>query len=165
MDHPLRQPQEILAYRSLRQILQPKDPAKPRPLWTVASRDTVMAVLQIMADKNIGFLPVIDQDKLVGVVSERDCARRAALARKPLDTTPVADIMVREVITVDISQKFGDCLRLMHQHRIRHLPVTEFGKVVAVVSIRDLLSEAVAHNAKIIEELERERMTMLTSTV
>ena len=68
--------------------------------------------------------------------------------------------MVRKVVTVDLSQTFADCLRLMHEHGIRHLPVIDSGKPVAVVSIRDLLSEAVAHHAKIIAELERERLTM-----
>ena len=72
--------------------------------------------------------------------------------------------MVRKVVTVDLAQTFGDCLRLMHQHGIRHLPVVDAGKVIAVVSIRDLLGEAVAHHAKIIAELERERMDSFTST-
>jgi CBS domain-containing protein len=73
--------------------------------------------------------------------------------------------MIRNVVTVDIGHTFADCLRLMHQHSIRHLPVVDNGKTVAVVSIRDLLSEAVVHNAKVIEELERERLTVFTSTV
>jgi CBS-domain-containing membrane protein len=86
------------------------------------------------------------------------------LAKKSLESTTIADIMVRDIVTIDIDHTFADCLRLMHQHGIRHLPVIDSGKVVTVVSIRDLLSEAVAHNAKIIEELERERLTIFTST-
>ena len=101
---------------------------------------------------------------LVGVVSERDCVRRVVLGKKSPETTPVADIMIRKVVTVDLEQTFADCLRLMHQHGIRHLPVVDGGKVIAVVSIRDLLSEAVTHHAKIIAELERERLTIFTST-
>ena len=73
--------------------------------------------------------------------------------------------MTREVVTVDFSHTFGDCLRLMHQHGIRHLPVVDSGTVIAVLSIRDLLREAVAHNAKIIAELELERLSMFTSMV
>ena len=72
--------------------------------------------------------------------------------------------MVRDVVTVDPPSTFADCLRLMHQHGIRHLPVVDRGKPIAVVSIRDLLGEAVAHHAKIIAELERERLTIFTST-
>ena len=160
MDHPIRRPEEILAYRALRQVLG----SKPRALWTVSPVDNVLAALQIMDNKNIGFLVVLDQATLVGVVSERDFVRRVVLAKKPLESTPVADIIIRKVVTVDLGQTFADCLRLMHQHNIRHLPVVDAGKVIAVISIRDLLSEAVAVHAKIIAELERERMTIFTST-
>jgi CBS domain-containing protein len=160
MDGSLRQPEEILAYRPLRAILA----ARSRDLWTVSPADSVLTALQIMADKDIGFLLVLEQDRLVGVVSERDCARRVALARKAPETTQVADIMVRNVVTADLTHTFADCLRLMHQHGVRHLPVIDRAKPVAVVSIRDLLAEAVAHHAKIIAELERERLTIFTST-
>jgi CBS domain-containing protein len=159
MDRPIRQPEEILAYRSLQAILA----ATPKALWTVSPVDSVLAALQIMADQDIGFLVVLEGDRVVGVVSERDCARRVVLAKKSPEATPVSDIMVRNVITVDTAHTFADCLRLMHQHGVRHLPVIDQGKVVAVISIRDLLSEAVAHHAKIIAELERERLTIFTS--
>jgi CBS-domain-containing membrane protein len=72
--------------------------------------------------------------------------------------------MVRDVIKADLSHTFVDCLRLMHTHRIRHLPVVDNGTAIDVVSVRDLLNEAVTHHAKVIGELERERMMMLTST-
>ena len=160
MDHPIRRPEEILAYRPLRQILavKAKSPMGRDPV------DNVLAALQIMENKNIGFLVVMNQTALAGVVSERDFARRVVLAKKPPESTPVADIMTRKVVTVDLAQTFADCLRLMHQNSIRHLPVVDAGKVITVISIRDLLSEAVAHHAKIIAELERERMTFFTST-
>jgi len=159
MDQPIRRPEEILAYRPLHQIVA----SRLGVLWTVDPLDSVLTALQLMADKNVGLLVVLEQGALVGVVSERDCARRVVLARKSPEETPVADIMVRNVITVDLSHKFADCLRLMHQHGIRHLPVVDKGKVVTVLSIRDLLREAVTHNAKIIAELERERLTMTVS--
>jgi CBS domain-containing protein len=161
MVQTIRRPEEILAYRSLRQILV----SKAKGLWTAGPADSVLTAFQTMVDKNVGFLVVLDQGRLVGVVSERDCARRVVLAKKPLETTPVSDIMIREIITVDLTQTFADCLRLMHQHAIRHLPVVDGGKVIAVVSIRDLLREAVAHNAKIIADLERERLSIFTSMV
>ena len=160
MENPLRRPEEILAFRSLRQILA----TKPKVLWTVAPADTVLTALQIMVDKDIGLLAVMDGGTLVGVLSERDCARRVLLAKKSPESTPVADVMVRNVVTIDVGRTFADCLRLMHQHGIRHLPVVDNGKVITVVSIRDLLGEAVTHHAKIIEELERERLTIFTST-
>jgi signal-transduction protein with cAMP-binding, CBS, and nucleotidyltransferase domain len=160
MTSPLRRPEEILAYRSLREILA----AKPRALWAVGPADSVLRALEIMAEKDIGFLVVLEQGAMVGVLSERDCARRVALAQKSPAATPVVDVMVRNVVTVESSRTFADCLKLMHDHGVRHLPVVESGRPVAVVSIRDLLSEAVTHHAKIIAELERERLTMFTST-
>jgi signal-transduction protein with cAMP-binding, CBS, and nucleotidyltransferase domain len=160
MDSPLRRPEEILAYRSLREVLG----AKPRSLWSIGPADSGFSALQTMADKNIGFLVVLERDAIVGVLSERDLARRLVLEKKTPETTPVRDLMVREVVSVDPTHTFGDCLRLMHQHGIRHLPVVESGKPVAVVSIRDLLGEAVAHHAKIIAELERERLESFIST-
>jgi CBS domain-containing protein len=160
MDHPLRRPEEILAYRSLRQILA----AKPRSLWTVAPRDNALTAMRLMADKNIGFVVVTERGAIVGVLSERDCVRRLVLAGKSPELTLVTDVMVRDVIKIDVGKTFGDCLKLMHQHGIRHLPVVENDTAITVISIRDLLAEAVEHHAKVIGELERERMTMLTST-
>jgi CBS domain-containing protein len=129
MVQSLRRPEEILAYRPLRQVLA----AKPSALWTVGPRDSALSAMRLMADKNIGLLVV-------------------------------ADIMVRDVVKADIGSTFADCLKLMHSHRVRHLPVMEDGVVIGVISIRDLLSEAVAHHAKVIGELEKERLTMITST-
>lgn len=160
MDHPLRRPEQILAYRPLKQILA----AKPKALWTIGARDSALSAMQLMADKNIGLLVVMEQRTIVGVLSERDCVRRLVLAGKPAEATSVADIMVRNVVKVDIANSFVDCLKLMHEHQIRHLPVMENDDLVGVISVRDLLSEAVAHHARVISELERERLTMLTST-
>jgi len=160
MDHPLRRPEEILAYRSLKQILA----AKPKALWTIGPRDNALTAMRLMAEKNVGLLVVIEHGAIVGVLSERDCVRRLALAGKSPDATPVADIMVRDVIKVDVTHTFADCLRLMHTHAIRHLPVVENNTAIGVISIRDLLAEVVAHHEKVISELERERMTTFTST-
>ena len=159
MAQAIRRPEEILAYRSLHQILV----SKSREVWTARPADSVQTALQTMDDKKIGLIVVLDKSRMVGVVSERDCLHRAVLAKKPLEITPVSDIMTPEVVTVDLTQTFADCMRLMHQHGIRHLPVVDRGNVIAVVSVRDLLREAVAHNAKIIAELERERLSIFTS--
>lgn len=160
MKDPIRRPEEILAYRPLQNVLA----GKARTLWSVAPADSVSKAVQTMADNNIGCVVVMDGERLVGIVSERDCARRVLLAKKSPDTTAVADIMVRDVVTASLTHTFADCLRLMHRHGVRHLPVADNGKVVTVVSIRDLLSEAVAHHAKIIAELERERLEIFTPT-
>ena len=160
MDRPVRRPEEILAFRSLRQILGPQ----AKELWFVGLNESVMSALRMMADKNIGCVLVMQGEAIAGIASERDCARRVVLAEKSAETTKISDIMVRNVITADLSHTFADCLRLMHQHKIRHLPVVENGRPITVISIRDLLSEAVSHHAKIIGALERERLTIFTST-
>ena len=160
MDKPLRRPEQILAYRSLKQMLA----AKPRSLWSVGPNDYALTAMRLMAEKNVGLVLVVEHGAIAGILSERDCMRRLVLARKSPDLTPVADIMVREVITIDLAKTFADCLKLMHLHNVRHLPVAENGTPITVISIRDLLAEAVQHHTKVINELERERMTMFTST-
>ena len=160
MFHPLRRPEEILAYRSLEQLLT----AKPKSVWAVGSKDYVLTAMRLMAEKNIGLVLVVEHGAIAGVLSERDCVRRLVLTGKPLELTPVADIMVRDVIKVDLADTFAECMELMHRHGVRHLPVVDNGIPMTVISVRDLLTEAVAHHARVIGELERERMTMLTST-
>ena len=161
MENLLREPQQILAYRSLQRILG----ARARNLWSIGSADSALKALQLMAEKKTAFLVVMDRGAMVGVVSERDFVGRVILANKAPETTPVADIMVRRVITVDLSATFGDCLKLMQQHNVRYLPVIDGGKPVTVISIRDLLNEAVTYQTKLVAELERERMVIFTSTV
>ena len=160
MENPLRQPQQILAYRSLQRILA----TKPWDLWSIGPSASALKALQLMAEKKTAFLVVSEQGKMVGVVSERDFVGRVILANKSPENTPVADIMVRKVITVDLSSTFGDCLKLMQQHNIRYLPVVDNGKAVTVISIRDLLKEAVTYQTRLVAELERERMVIFTST-
>jgi signal-transduction protein with cAMP-binding, CBS, and nucleotidyltransferase domain len=160
MDPPIRQPEEILAYRRLGRILGPE----PWRLWSVSPADSVLAASRLMADKNIGFLVVLERGAIVGVLSERDCVRRVVLANISAETTPVSGIMTRDVVTVPLDHAFADCLRLMARHSIRHLPVVSNGKPVAVISIRDLLDEAVRHHEQVIAALERERLTFFTSS-
>lgn len=133
-------------------------------MWSVSPTDSVLTASRLMAAKNIGFLVVMERGAIVGVLSERDCVRRVVLANVSPEITAVSDVMTRDVVTVDVGHAFADCLRLMHRHSIRHLPVVSTDKAVAVISIRDLLDEAVKHHEQVISELERERLTMFTST-
>ena len=123
MDH-IRQPEEILAYRTLNQIIA----GRPRIIWSVSPSDSTMAAVEKMAEKQTGFLLVLDKERLAGVVSERDVVGRVVLAKKSPETIPVADIMIRDVITAGLASTFAECLRLMHQHNIRYLPVVDAGK-------------------------------------
>lgn len=135
MDHPLRRPEQILAYRPLRQILA----GISKALWSVGPKDSALSAMRLMADKHIGFVVVMDVKAIAGVLSERDCVRRLVLAGKPADTTPVSENMTRDVVKADIGTTFAECLKLMHDNRIRHLPITENGAAIGVISIRDLL--------------------------
>ncbi len=114
-----------------------------------------------MADQGIGFLVVLDGAALVGVVSERDYARKVILQGKASSDTPVEAIMTREVVSVDLASTIPECMALMNRHAIRHLPVIDGGAVVGVLSVRDLLKEIVEHHERLIRNLELERSTLL----
>jgi CBS domain-containing protein len=157
MEHLLKTPEELLPYRPLRQVLASKGPG----VHAVQPGDSVLVALQVMADKGIGFVVVTDGGKLVGVLSERDYARKVILAGRASKDTAVRDIMTRQVITVTAANTVPQCLALMDQNRFRHLPVVEGERVIGVLSIRDLVKEVVSHHEKVIMDLERERMTML----
>src|SRR4029079_17913618 len=124
-----RRPEEILAYRSLRQIIA----AKPRSLWTVSNKDNALTAMRLMDEKNIGLVLVTEHGAIAGVLSERDCVRRLMLAGKSPELTPVAEIMVRVVIKINLGKTFVDCLKLMHLHGIRHLPVVENDTPLTVI--------------------------------
>jgi CBS domain-containing protein len=124
--------------------------------------DSVLAALELMATHNIGALVVIDGARLVGVLSERDYARKGELAGRTAREAKVADIMTADVVSVAPTTPITECNALMHQHRIRHLPVVEGGRVVGVLSSRDVLDELVAEEAKQIQELETERLMIDT---
>jgi CBS domain-containing protein len=161
MPQTVRSPEELLPYRTIKQFLQ----SRAGVVHSVTPRDSALSALKSMAEKHIGLLVVIDEEKLAGVLSERDLGRRVTLAGRTMADTPVGDIMTRDVVTVTPADRFGDCLRLMDRHGFRHLPVVESGLVVGVVSVRDLMREAVAHHEKVIRDLELERMAMFNSPV
>jgi CBS domain-containing protein len=117
-----------------------------------------------MAEHNIGLVVVLEGERLVGVLSERDLARhagaRAGCAARPSRGGP--DDARRRASSVP-TDPFGRCIALMEQHGARHLPVVEGGRVVAVLSVRDLLREAVAHHRHVLDEVERERCSLFQS--
>ena len=158
MEPPFKTPEQLLRYRSLEQILADKGSA----VYAAAPGDPVLSALKLMAERNVGFLIVQDGAMLVGVLSERDYARKVVLQARSSKDTPVSDIMTREVVTVDVEHTVPHCMALMNQHRFRHLPVMSGRKVIGVLSIRDLLKEIVAHHERLIRDLELERTAMLS---
>lgn len=120
---------------TVRLVLNQKD----RNIWHVSPEASVYDAIEIMAGKYVGALLVISENELVGVVSERDYARKVILEGKSSKQTPVKEIMTYPVIFVTPEQTVEDCMRIMTERHIRHLPVVEDGKVLGVVSIGDLV--------------------------
>jgi len=110
---------------------------KTGTLWSIPPQSTVFEAIQRMAEKDIGALPVVDGDQLVGMFSERDYTRKVILQGKSSKQTTVGEIMSRNVVTVTPERAIEECMELMTQHRVRHLPVMSGGKLVGVVSIGD----------------------------
>lgn len=127
---------------------------KERTLWTIAPTATVFEAIKLMAEKNVGALPVLDGLKLVGIVSERDYMSKVMLMGRSSKDTPVSDIMTREVVTVAPDQSVSECMNVITEQRVRHLPVMENGALVGVVSIGDLVRWIIATQKMTIEQLE-----------
>ncbi|OGO30932.1 MAG: histidine kinase [Chloroflexi bacterium RBG_16_54_18] len=135
---------------TVRQLLQ----AKGNHIWSITSDASVYEALKMMAEKDVGSLLVIDSGNLVGIISERDYARKVVLKGKTSMDTPVRVIMTSEVITVGIDQTIEDCMALITDKRIRHLPVIDGGQLVGVISIGDVVKSIISQQEFVIEQLE-----------
>ena len=136
--------------KTLKQLLD----AKGREVHTIAPDARVFDALRAMADKSVGALIVVDGGKIAGVISERDYARKVILHGKSSHELQVRDIMTSNVITVHPGQTVEECMALMTEKRIRHLPVTEGGRLIGVLSIGDLVKEVIAEQQQTIRQLE-----------
>jgi CBS domain-containing protein len=128
----------------------------------VAPGDSVLAALQVMAERNIGAVLVMESGRLIGILSERDCARKVELRGRSARDTTVAEIMTANVFCVAPGDTIEACRKLMGEKRIRHLPVVEDRRVIGVLSSRDVLEEVIAEDEKVIRQLETERLIATT---
>jgi CBS domain-containing protein len=112
---------------------------KHSDVWSISPNATVFDAIQLMADKNVGALPVVDNSRLVGIISERDYARKVILKGRLSKDTRVRDVMTQEVLTATPSDSITKCIRVMTEKRIRHLPILEGTKMIGIVSIGDVL--------------------------
>lgn len=123
-------------------------------VYTIAPHQTVLEALKVMAEKNVGALPVVEGGEVVGIVSERDYARKMVLEGRSSVGTEVREIMSSPVITVNSHQNVDTCMTMMTNSHLRHLPVVEDGKLLGLLSIGDLVKEAIAEQADLIRQLE-----------
>jgi len=129
--------------------------AKGHDVWSVTPDATVLDALQLMADRKIGALLVLENDGLVGVFSERDYARKVILMGKSSKDTPVSDIMSTKFVCVAPDQSTKECMSLMTDKRTRHLPVTDGDRLVGIISIGDVVKALIADREEVIEHLEQ----------
>lgn len=122
---------------------------------TVTEDQMVLDVVKLMAEKNIGAVPVVRGDKVVGIVSERDYARKMELMGRASVGTPVSQIMTADVKTVDSNHTVDQCMSIMTERRLRHLPVVDNGQLVGLLSIGDLVKAAIAEQARLIEKMQQ----------
>jgi len=129
--------------------------AKGQDIWTVEAEDPVLEAIQIMADREVGALPVMRGPELVGIVSERDYARKVILLGRSSGETPVWQIMSSPVLTVTPEDTVTHCMQLVTEQRVRHLPVVDRGRLVGLVSIGDLVRAVIEEQQETIVQLQQ----------
>ncbi|WPO97755.1 CBS domain-containing protein [Pseudomonas sp. HR96] len=140
--------------KTVAELLKLKD-SSHHQVHTIGPDEMVLDALRLMAQVNIGALPVLENGKVVGVVSERDYARKMVLKGRSSIGTPVRTIMSSPVISVDSQQSIGHCMAIMTDRHLRHLPVVDDGHLLGLLSIGDLVKEAIAEQAGLIQQLEQ----------
>jgi len=137
--------------QTVSQLLQ----AKGNQIFSVGSQDSVLRAIEIMATKHVGALLVMNGGTLLGIISERDYARKVILKNRSSHDTPVGDIMSAPAVTVTPDDTVHHCMQLMTEGRFRHLPVVKSGRVVGMLSIGDLVKAVIQEQTEHIEQLER----------
>jgi CBS domain-containing protein len=136
--------------KTVSQLLQ----TKGSQVWSIGPEALVIDALKLMAEKGIGALVVLEAGQVVGIVSERDYARKVSLLGKSSKTTPVREIMTEKVVFVRPEQTVADCMALMTNKRIRHLPVMDNDRLMGVISIGDVVKAVISEQEFMIEQLE-----------
>jgi CBS domain-containing protein len=127
---------------------------KQNNIWTISSEDTVFDAIKEMNDKSIGALPVVKDGKLVGIISERDYTRKIILDGRTSKNTKVKEIMTEKVFHTFPEQKVNECMAIMTEHHIRHLPVITNGKLSGMISVGDVVKYVISDQQFKIEQLE-----------
>jgi CBS domain-containing protein len=133
-------------------------------VFRIAPEASVLSALEKLAEKEVGALIVCDGQKLVGIVTERDYARKVELLGRTARDTKVQDIMTVDVVLVSPAHTVDQCMALMKRNRVRHLPVVQDDRIIAMLSSRDVVEEMIAEEEHLIHDLEAERLRMTTDT-
>src|SRR5210317_2423199 len=128
--------------------------SKGTEIISIVQEASVYDAIKLMAERGVGSLLVMDGDELKGIVTERDYARKVIVKGRSSESTPVADIMTTDLVTASLTQSVNDCMTLMSERRIRHLPVLVDGKVAGLISIGDLVQAIISDQKEEIEQLE-----------
>ena len=128
---------------------------KEDEIWSVPPNATVYEALEMMAEKNIGALLVMEEGQVKGILSERDCIRKVDLKGHTSRVTKVMDIMTSDVISIQVTEKIDECMAAMIEKNIRHLPVYEGEQLLGMISVRDVLKEMIEVQKSLISQLER----------
>ena len=146
--------------KTAKQLLDMK---KQAGFFSVSANSTVKAALEVLSEKNIGAVLVMEGTKLVGIFSERDYARKGKLQGRTAGSTALREVMTSNIVSVTPDRMVEECRRIMGERRIRHLPVLDGEKVIGVLSSKDILDEIIAEDEKLIRDLETERLQMTTT--
>jgi CBS domain-containing protein len=123
-------------------------------IWSVRPANLVYDAIELMAEKGVGALTVMQDEQLVGIISERDYARKVILKGRSSHMTPVSDIMTRDVICTSPHDSVETCMNIMTHERIRHLPVKDNNRLVGLISLGDLVKSIIAEQQQVIDQLE-----------
>ena len=137
-------------YGTIRDVLK----RKSQEIWSITPDASVYQAIEMMADKHIGALLVIANGQLIGIISERDYARKVVLKGRSSKETRISEIMTSDVISVEPQQTIDECMKLMTENRIRHLPVIESQQVIGIVSIGDLVNWIISAQDHTIQQLQ-----------
>jgi CBS domain-containing protein len=146
-----QQKEEIQLMRTVEQLLQ----VKGTDIWSIEPLTTAYNALEIMAEKNVGALLVMEKEKVVGIFSERDYARKVILKDKSSKNTSVGELMTREVFYIDAKSTLEESMALMTAKRIRHLPVLKSNRLIGIVTLGDVVRQIISDQQFAIRELEK----------
>ena len=127
---------------------------KGNQVWSVEPKATIFKALEIMSEKEIGALLVMENEKLVGIFSERDYARKVILKGKSSKNTPVGELMTKKVFYIDPQKTISECMAMMTNKKIRHLPVLENDNVIGIITIGDIVNQIISEQEITIHHLE-----------